>query len=152
MNDDPPAFDLKLAREAFETAARLHGEATRRGAAALTPADFERLRAADVAYVTALREARVQDAIHADEAFHRVLVEAAGDPDIRISIDLLLPRLHRMSLWIVTRKSFTDAANSHPAIIAALEAGDVETAAVLVERSNSDAGELLAAALARTAS
>jgi DNA-binding GntR family transcriptional regulator len=150
MPDDPPPFDLKYAREAFATSGRLHAEATRRGASALTATDFERLREADAAHVAALREGRIQDAIHADDDFHRVLLDAAGDPDLRVSVDLLLPRLHRMDLWIFTRKAFAEGTNTHPEIIAALEAGDAETAAELVERSHAEAGEQLSAALERT--
>jgi DNA-binding GntR family transcriptional regulator len=150
MTDDPPPFDLKHAREAFATSARLHGEATRLGAAALTPDDFDRLRAADAAYVAALREGRIEDAIHADDDFHRVLLDAAGDPDLRVSVDLLLPRLHRMDLWIFTRKAFSAGDNTHPEIVAALQAGDVDTAVDLVQRSHSEAGEALSAALERT--
>jgi DNA-binding GntR family transcriptional regulator len=150
MTDEPTPFDLRHAREAFATSARLHGEATRRGAAALTPADFNRLRDADAAYVAALREGRIEDAIRADDDFHRVLLDAAGDPDLRVSVDLLVPRLHRMDLWIFTRKAFADGPNTHPDIIEALQAGDVETAADLVERSHSEAGEQLATALERT--
>ncbi|MCW3000997.1 MAG: GntR family transcriptional regulator [Conexibacter sp.] len=152
MTDDAPPFDLTHARAAFATAAHLHGEATRRSAAALTAADFERLREIDAAYVAALRDGRVQDAIDADDAFHRVLVDAAGDPDLRISVELLVPRLHRMDLWFFTRKAFAAGTNSHPAIILALEAGDVETAATLVERSHTEAGEELSAVLARSGS
>ena len=152
MTDDPPPFELHRAREAFATAGRLHAEATRRGAAALTPGDFDRLREADAEHVAALHDGRIEDAIGADDAFHRVLLDAAGDPDLRVSVDLLLPRLHRMDLWLFTRKAFSDGTNTHPEIIVALEAGDVETAAQLVEASHADGGEQLFAALNRTAS
>ena len=151
MTDDPPPFELHHAREAFATSGRLHAEATRRGAAALTPADFDRLRTADAEFVAALAEGRIEDAIEADDAFHRVLLDAAGDPDLRVSVELLLPRLHRMDLWLFTRKAFSETPNTHPEIVAALEGGDVETAARLVEASHAEGGEQLFAALNRTA-
>jgi DNA-binding GntR family transcriptional regulator len=147
MTDEPPPFDLHLAREAFARWAELHGAATRVGTPRLGPTDFDRLRAADADYVAALAESRVDDAIAADDAFHRVLLDAAGDPDLQVSVDLLLPRLRRMDLWIFTRKAFTPGENSHPAIIAALERGDAEEAARLVEQSLTEAAEMLAAAL-----
>jgi DNA-binding GntR family transcriptional regulator len=139
MTDDPPPFDLEHARQAFVTAAQLHGEATRRGAAALTPADFDHL--------VALREGRVDDAIRTDNEFHRVLLDAAGDPDLQVSVELLLPRLQPMDRWIFRRKVRGEGGRTHPAIIAALEAGDAETAARLVEDSHLEAGEALAGAL-----
>jgi DNA-binding GntR family transcriptional regulator len=145
MPAEPPPFDLTLAREAFDTAARLHGEATRRGAGALAPVDFDRLRAADRAFVAAVRDGRVRDAIAEDDNFHQVLIEAAGDPDLQVGVELLLPRLRRMDLWFFTRKTFDEAPNSHPPIIAALEDGDGEQAARLVEQSFLEAGEQLAA-------
>jgi DNA-binding GntR family transcriptional regulator len=148
MSATPPPFDLTLAREAFGAAARLHAEATRRGAAALQPADLDRLRRADADYAAALAAGRIEEAIAADDAFHDVLIAAAGDPDVRVGVALLLPRLRRMDLWFFSRKTFGGApSNTHPEIIAALERGDAETAAQLVERSFLDAGEQLAAAL-----
>jgi DNA-binding GntR family transcriptional regulator len=149
MTHAPTPFDLKLAREAFENASALHRDATLRGAPNLTPDHFDRLREADAAFVAALREGRIDDAIQADDEFHRVLVEAADDPDLAVSVDLMVPRLHRMDLWIFTRKALVPTRNTHPEIIAALEAGDAETAARLVQESHAQAGEELAAAVER---
>lgn len=149
MTQEPLPFDLKLAREAFGTAAELHGAATRRAATRLTEADYDRLATHDAAYVAALAGGRVQDGIAADDAFHRVILDAAGDPDLVVSVDLLAPRLRRMDLWLFTRKAFADGQSSHPAIIAALRAGDAEHAATLVEASFTTAGEELAAAVER---
>jgi DNA-binding GntR family transcriptional regulator len=149
MTYEPLPFDLKLAREAFSTSAELHGAATRRAADRLTEADYDRLAAHDAAYVAALAAGRVQDGIAADDAFHRVILDATGDPDLIVSVNLLMPRLRRMDLWLFTRKAFADGESGHPAIIAALRAGDAELAATLVEASFSTAGEELAAALER---
>jgi len=148
---EPLPFDLKLARDAFATTGRLHGDATRRATGRLTAADFERLRAHDAAFVAALAGGRVQEAIAADDAFHRVILDAAGDPDLLVSVDLLIPRLRRMDLWLFARKTFTPGESSHPAIIAALEAQDAERAAALVEDSFTTAGEQLAAVVERRA-
>jgi DNA-binding GntR family transcriptional regulator len=149
MSASPPPFDLTLAREAFANAARLHGEATRRGAPALEPADLDVLREADAGFVAALDEGRIDDAIAADDRFHGVLVAAAGDPDLAVSVELLMPRLRRMDLWVFARKTFGRAPSSHPPIIAALAAGEIERAAELVENSFLEAGEQLAAAVGR---
>jgi DNA-binding GntR family transcriptional regulator len=151
MTEDPLPFDLKLAREAFATSAHLHGAATRRAVGRLTDADFDRLRAHDAEYVAALKEGRVQDAILADDAFHRVILDAAGDPDLIVSVDLMLPRLRRMDLWLFTRKAFDAEENSHPPIIAALQGDDADTAIRLVEESFASAGEQLAAVVERGA-
>jgi DNA-binding GntR family transcriptional regulator len=149
MIHEPLPFDLNLAREAFATAAELHATATRRAADCLTDADYDRLTAHDASYVAALAAGRVAEGIAADDAFHRVILNAADDPDLIVSVDLLMPRLRRMDLWLFTRKSFTDGESSHPAIIAALRADDAEHAAALVEASFSTAGEELAAAVER---
>lgn len=142
-------FDLPLAREAFGTAAQLNGDATRRAADRLTADDLAALEQIDTAYVDALREGRIADAIAHDTAFHRRFFEIAGDPDLSISADLILPRLRRMDLWLFTRKAFDPTDNSHPAILAALRAGDGERAATLVEASFTDAGEALMAIVDR---
>lgn len=151
MTHEPLPFDLKLAREAFSTSAHLHGAATRRVAGRLTAADFDALRAHDAEFVTALAQGRVQDAIAADDAFHRVILTASGDPDLVVSVDLIVPRLRRMDLWLFTRKAFDAGENSHPGIIAALEGGDAEAAALMVEESFTSAGEQLAAVVERGA-
>jgi DNA-binding GntR family transcriptional regulator len=149
MTTQPHPFDLRLAREALATAAHLHGAATRRAADKLIDADYDRLREHDAAFVQALADGRVEDAIAADDAFHRVFLEVAGDPDLIVSVDLIAPRLRRMDLWLFTRKAFDPARNTHPETIAALQAGDAETAAALVEATFTDAGEALAAAVER---
>jgi DNA-binding GntR family transcriptional regulator len=151
MTTEPLPFDLKLAREAFTTTGSLHADATRRAAPKLTASDYDALREHDAAFVAALQEGRVQDAILADDAFHRVFLDVAGDPDLKVSVDLMLPRLRRMDLWLFTRKSFDISQNTHPETIAALEAGDVEAAVRLVDESFTHAGEALAAAVARGA-
>jgi DNA-binding GntR family transcriptional regulator len=151
MTSEPVPFDLTLAREAFSTTAGLHGAATRRAAARLRAADFRKLRALDQEFTSALADGRVHAAIAADDAFHHVFLDVAGDPDLAVSVGLMIPRLRRMDLWLFTRKSFDVAtiANSHPETIAALEAGDVDRAVALVEASYLDAGEALAAAVER---
>lgn len=151
MTTEPHPFDLKLAREAFATTAGLHAAATGLAADKLSTEDYDELRRHDAAFVTALAEGRVQDAILADDAFHRVLLDVADDPDLKVSVDLMLPRLRRMDLWLFTRKSFDPSQNTHPETIAALEAGDAETAVRLVAESFTHAGEALAAAVERGA-
>jgi DNA-binding GntR family transcriptional regulator len=149
MPAEPVPFDLRSAREAFATTGRLQAEATRLGAPRLGPEDFDRLRAADAAYVDALEAGRVEEAIAADDAFHQVLLDAAADPDLQVSLDLLLPRLKRMDLYVFARKTLERSESSHPAIMAALESGDAEGAARLVENSYAAAGAALAAAVER---
>jgi DNA-binding GntR family transcriptional regulator len=149
MSTEPLPFDLPLAREAFGTAAQLHGDATRRAADRLTADDLADLELLNAAYEDALRDGRVADAIAHDTAFHRRFFEITGDPDLLISADLIMPRLRRMDLWLFTRKAFDPSQNSHPAILDALRAGDGETAATLVEASFTEAGEALAAIVER---
>jgi DNA-binding GntR family transcriptional regulator len=149
MSTEPLPFDLPLAREAFGTAAQLHGDATRRAAEHLTEDDYAELERLTAAATDALREGRIADAIAHDTAFHRRFFDIVGDPDLTVAAELILPRLRRMDLWLFTRKAFDPGEGSHPAILAALRAGDVETAAALVEASFTDAGEALAAIVER---
>jgi DNA-binding GntR family transcriptional regulator len=151
MTADPQPFDLTMVGDVFSRWADLHAAATLLGTPRLTPGHFDRLRAADADYVAALADGRIDDAIAADDAFHRVLLDAADDPDLEVSVDLLIPRMRRMDLWIFTRKLFTppaESASSHPAIVAALERGDAEEASELVRRNHLDAADELEATLA----
>jgi len=149
MPEPPVPFDLRSAREAFATAGRLQGEATRLAAPRVDADHLARLRAADAAYLQALTAGRVEHAIAADDAFHQVLLEVADDPDLQVSMDLLLPRLKRMDLFVFARKAFERGENTHPQVVAALERGDGETAAQLVEASFHAAGEAIAVAVDR---
>lgn len=146
---EPIPFDLGLAREAFATTGGMHGTAVRLAAPRLRPADFRRLRALDAEFADALAEGRVHAAIAADDAFHRVFLNLAGDPDLSVGVDLMMPRLKRMDLWLFTRKSFDPSANTHPETLEALESGDVDRAVRLVEESYTGAGEALAAIVER---
>jgi DNA-binding GntR family transcriptional regulator len=143
---DPIPFDIQRAREVFETFGALQAEAARKGVPKLTAEAIERLRAWEEERSTALEQGRVEDAIAADDAFHGVLVDAAGDPDIVASIALILPRVRRMDLWLFSRMSLgaRRPVNAHTRIIDACERGDAEAAAEIIERSFRDAGELLA--------
>ena len=149
MTAEPTPFDLSRAREAFATTGRLHGTAVRMAAPKLRPADFRRLRALDAAFSGALEEGRVHASIAADLAFHQVFLDLADDPDLTVAVELMMPRLKRMDLWLFTRKSFDPDENTHPETLAALESGDVERAVELVELSYTDAGEALAAIVER---
>jgi DNA-binding GntR family transcriptional regulator len=145
---EPLPFDLNMVEAVLPRYADLHATATLRGADALTPDHFARLDLHDAALTTALAEGRIADAIEADDAFHQVLLDAAGDPDLQVSVDLLLPRMRRMDLWIFTRKALGAPESTHPGIIAALERGDADDAAERVRRSYLDPAQELAAALA----
>lgn len=149
MSTEPLPFDLPLAREAFGTAAQLHGDAVRRAADRITADDLADLERLDAAFADALRDGRVADAIAHDTAFHRRFFEIVDDPDLLIAADLIMPRLRRMDLWLFTRKAFDPSENSHPATLDALRAGDADTAAALVEASFTDAGEALMAIVER---
>jgi DNA-binding GntR family transcriptional regulator len=145
----PRPFDLTLAREAFANAAELHAEATRRGTPNLTPADLKRMHAINATYAAAIEDGRVADAIEADDAFHQILVDVADDPDIRVTAELLGPRLREMDTWVFTRQALGGRPSSHPAILEALADRDGERAAELVAASFRDAGEALAVAVER---
>jgi DNA-binding GntR family transcriptional regulator len=151
MPASPPPFGLHASREALTNIAQLHREATLRGCPKLGPEDLDRLRALDDELVAALEEGRVEAAMDADEAFHGVLLTAAGDPDLQVSAGLLTPRLRRLILWYFTLMSFTPIPGEHPAIIEALSRGDAEAAAELVERSFLAGGAALEAALQQAA-
>jgi DNA-binding GntR family transcriptional regulator len=151
MTVEPPPFGFAQAREVFVQFGALHAEATRRGVPALDTAGLERMRSADAACGAALRDGRVDDAIDSDDRFHDVLVEAAGDPDLRVGIDLMRPRVRRLDRWYFAQGALHHGtvATTHAEILAACEAGDAEEAARLVHESFLSGGERIAAALER---
>jgi DNA-binding GntR family transcriptional regulator len=140
---DAPLFDFHQAREVFATFASLHAEATLAAAPQLTEADYAELEAAEAAFATAVRDGRTDDAIDADDRFHQVFVRLCGDPDVRVGIELVLPRVRTLDQWYFGRMSERQdrSASFHDEILAACRAGDAAEASRLVELSFRTGGE-----------
>lgn len=106
----------------------LEPEATRLAAPRLTEGDFTRLRECLERMDSA---ESVTDFIEADDAFHRVILDASGNATLASLIRNLSSGTLRARMWqsIIARDAVEATRASHWAIYDALVAGNAETAA-----------------------
>lgn len=121
------------AAQAFPVIAALHALATRLGVPALTTADDDRMRALDRKRARALERGDVVGAIELDDAFHGVLLEAAGNDELIRSLERLMPQIRRLDALHFTELTRRDSAADHAGILDACRRRDAGEAARLVE-------------------
>jgi DNA-binding GntR family transcriptional regulator len=134
--------------EAFPVVAALHALATRLGVPALDATDLDAMETHDAARTAALRRHDVPGAIAADDRFHAVLLEAAGNKEIERLLARLMPHVRRLDL--VHFEALThqaDPGRDHAAILDACRRGDAHAAAELVEQSFLGLSERIASLL-----
>lgn len=125
------SFDLSSVREVAEMRAALEGLALRHAAPRITGSVLER---AEQATNAGDRSRDVQSWEEANRAFHRTILEPCNMPRLLAAID----DLHAMSarfLFATWRSDWeTRTDHDHRAIIAALRAGQVESAVSILSR------------------
>ena len=83
-------------REAFPVVAALHSLATELAVPGILPIELDRLRTANRSFGDAIAAADVDAALAADDEFHAVFVEVAGNRELARSLERLVPRLRRV--------------------------------------------------------
>jgi DNA-binding GntR family transcriptional regulator len=117
------------AHDAFPLLAVLHALATELAVPRLGEEDVAALNAAQNAYVRALRAGDAVRAFDADDRFHQIFVERAGNPQVQHTIERLLPTLHRMENLALRRLPGRTAVAQHRAIIDRATTGNAVGAA-----------------------
>jgi DNA-binding GntR family transcriptional regulator len=135
------------AAQAFPVIAALQALGTRLGVPALGRADDERMDALDRERAQALRDGDVIAAIDLDDAFHGVLLAAAGNDELVRSLERLMPQIRRLDILHFTELTRRDASRDHADILEACRRRDAHTAADLVEASYLRLGEQMTAIL-----
>ena len=110
----------------------------------LTKRDFQSMREANKKFAKAVKSQDVPGALAADDAFHHVIIEAAGNPVIARIIEQLHPQLHR----ILYRKfsglfGGEETIDHHEALVSVCEQGDAQAAAAMSGEHWSHLGELI---------
>jgi DNA-binding GntR family transcriptional regulator len=119
--------------------------AVRDAVPAMTPQHITRLQKANQIFAEAVRSgADAMRAIGADDDFHAIIVEAAGNPVIARLLEQLHPQIHR----ILFRKFSSllggrDTIDHHDELIRLCAAGDADAAAALSAEHWSRLGELI---------
>jgi len=121
------------AAQAFPVIAALHALGTRLGVPALTAEDDERMCTLDRARAQALARGDVSAAIERDDAFHGVLLEAAGNDELIRALERLMPQIRRLDALHFKELTRRDSAADHAEILDACARRDAGEAARLVE-------------------
>jgi DNA-binding GntR family transcriptional regulator len=110
----------------------------------LTERDIQTMRQANKDFATAVQRQDVSKALAADDAFHHIIIEAAGNPVIARIVEQLHPQLHR----ILYRKfsgllGGEETINHHEELIRVCEQGDAQAAAAMSGEHWSHLGDLI---------
>jgi DNA-binding GntR family transcriptional regulator len=112
--------------EIYPVAQTLHVTALRLAFERLGKQDLEAMRAANAAMSAAIARRRPAEALRADAAFHRVIVERAGNPMLLQLVTWLTERLQRIELAHFGQvESGSASAAEHRALIRAIRAADL---------------------------
>jgi DNA-binding GntR family transcriptional regulator len=115
--------------EIYPVAQALHVTALRLAFEHLAKEDLEALRHANAAMSAAIGRGHPAEALRADAAFHRVIVERAGNPMLTQLVTWLTERLQRIELaYFEEVESGSASAEEHRALIRAIRTGDLGAA------------------------
>ena len=129
----PP--DARAAGEAQAVAASMHELAARDAMPMLSETHATAMTTANRSFESALSENDVDAAIEADDAFHRVFVELAGNRMVAAILDDVTPLLRRMERVRFGALAGRSSVGQHRSIVERARAGDAEGAAA-VARAN----------------
>ncbi len=145
------AFTTRELIDIYDARSVLEIEAVRRGAARVTPADIAAMRSACERMYRAVVHGRVNDALDADEQLLRIVHEAVGNPVVTNLIELLWTQCRAYKVMGATAAiQHQDASlwEPQPALIEALEIGDVDKAVAITHDSIAAARRRLEAEIA----
>jgi DNA-binding GntR family transcriptional regulator len=115
-------FDRDDVRDLYEVRALLEPAAAARAAQRISADDLDRLEAL-------CADASVDEQIVGNEAFHRIIVEAAGSPRLEVAMRAAsgIPRAFRSLFWHDDRQR-AESVLCHRRLVSALRAGDSQLA------------------------
>lgn len=131
------------AKHAFTVVAVLHALATKLACPVLKETDLQALEASNNALQLAIEQSDVIQAIEADTHFHKVFLDAAGNPEIVLALERSIPKIQRLEISQFNTLKGLNSVEQHNHIMAACRNGECEKAARLVEENWLSLGELL---------
>ncbi|WP_096467733.1 GntR family transcriptional regulator [Aneurinibacillus soli] len=134
---------LEEARHAVTVVAVLHALATRLAVPLLEHSDMEELEFSTKTLQLSIEKKDIIKAIEADEAFHNVFLDVAGNPEIIHALERVVPKIQRLEISQFTSIKGLKSVEQHQQIITACKNKDCELAARLIENNWLSLGELL---------
>lgn len=118
-------------RGARDVVAAMHELAARVAVPRLTEEQIEAMRAANDRFAAAIEAGDADDAVAADDAFHDVLIAAAGNAALTAVLERYTPVLRRAEVLRFLSVDRFSSADRHARLIALCAAGDADGAAAL---------------------
>ncbi|WP_028402832.1 GntR family transcriptional regulator [Ectobacillus panaciterrae] len=134
---------LEEAKHAFTVVAVLHSLAARLAVPLLKESDIEELEFSNKTLLLSVEKKDIIKAIEADELFHNIFLDVAGNPEIIRALERSIPKIHRLEISQFTSVKGLKSVEQHKQIIEACKNKDGETTARLVEENWLSLGELL---------
>lgn len=131
------------AKHAFTVVAVLHALATKLAVPHLTEEDFKTLARHNEELESAVEQNNIIGAIEADQAFHRVFLEAAANPEIVLALERSESKIYRLEVAKFSSEQGFKSVNEHQKIIEVCQSEETIQAADLVEKNWLSLGELL---------
>lgn len=141
------SVDPATAAEAFAVVAALHALAARLALPRWEAADAQRLAAANRRLSRALRQQQAAEAIAADDEFHGVFVDRAGNHELKAALQALMPKVRRLEWLQFSSLAARQSVAQHRLIAAAARRGDPDVSRA-VEDNWLQLGALVSAAMA----
>ena len=136
-------LNARDARDAFAVVAALHALAASLGVPRISAPEIAEMQDANTDFATALRKARVDDALAADDRFHAVLVRASANREIARSLERLMPKIRLLERARFGSLAGRRSVEQHDAMIDLCKAGLAERAAAAVRDNWLSLGTLI---------
>ncbi|MEW4369915.1 GntR family transcriptional regulator [Paenibacillus kandeliae] len=133
----------QAAAYAFPVAAALHALATRLATPQLLDSHYSDMEAANEQLIMALQQQDAEKAVEADDRFHQVFIEVAGNPEIASSLQIVMSKIRRLELAKFSQIDRTQSPEDHKRIIEACREGKAQQAAELMEQNWLSLGQWL---------
>ncbi|WP_026089101.1 MULTISPECIES: GntR family transcriptional regulator [Bacillus] len=134
---------IESAKHAFTVVAALHSLAARLAADSLSEEDITKLEESNRDFQLAIANNDVMEAIEADNAFHHVFLDVAGNPEIVYALERSVSKILRLEISQFTTEKAQKSIEQHKQIISACKNKNIETITHLVEENWLSLGELL---------
>ncbi len=136
-------IDLVEVREAHAVVASMHRLAVAEAVARLTPADLDRMRAANARFAQAVESHDTDAALAADDDFHGVAVVASTNRALATVLDQFGPVVRRLERLRFASLAAVDSVDLHDRLVAACQAGDADAAADVAFRTWQNLADLI---------
>ncbi len=136
-------IDLAEVREAHAVVVAMHRLAVAESVDRLTADDLDRMRAANHRFAAAIADRDTVAALAADDDFHQVAVDVAGNRALATVLDQFSPVVRRLERRRFASHAGTESVGLHDRLVEACASGDARAAADVAFRTWQNLADLI---------